>query len=94
MPYGQPADTDPDVWYRAAQRIDQACLANEAFQSVSCSAPSTPPKTVSARPSSLSVARLPPVPPLPVTPKPPLSAPSMGIPMDVDTTRKTRSLPL
>jgi len=31
MPYGWPADTNPDVWYRAAQRIDQACLANEAF---------------------------------------------------------------
>ena len=25
MPYRQPADTDPDTWYRAAQRIDQAC---------------------------------------------------------------------
>ena len=23
MPYGQPTDTDPNVWYRAAQRIDQ-----------------------------------------------------------------------
>ena len=31
MPYGQPADTDPDVWYRAARRIDQAYLANKAF---------------------------------------------------------------
>jgi len=31
MPYGRPADTDPDVWYRAAQRIDQVRLANEAF---------------------------------------------------------------
>ena len=38
MPYGRPTDTDPDVWYKAAQRIDQACFANEAFQSVSCSA--------------------------------------------------------
>jgi len=94
MPYERPADTDPDIWDRAAQRIDQAYLANEAFQSVSCSAPSIPPKTVSVRPSPLSVARLPPVPPLPVTPKPPLPAPSMGIPMDVDMTRKTRSLPL
>jgi len=91
MSYGRPADTDPDAWYRAARRIDQARLANEAFQSVSRSAP---PKTVSARPSPLSVARLPPAPPLPVTLKPPPPAPSMGIPMDVDTTRKTRSLPL
>ena len=31
MPYGQPADTDPDAWYKAAQRIDQACLTNKAF---------------------------------------------------------------
>jgi len=31
MPYGQPADTDPDAWYKVAWRIDQACLANEAF---------------------------------------------------------------
>jgi len=31
MPYGQPADTNPDAWYRAAWRIDQAHLANEAF---------------------------------------------------------------
>ena len=31
MPYGQPADTDPDTWYRAVWRIDQARLANEAF---------------------------------------------------------------
>jgi len=48
MPYGRPADTDPDTWYTAARRIDQACLANEAFQSVSRSAPSAPLKTISA----------------------------------------------
>ena len=48
MPYGRPADTDPDTWYTAAWRIDQARLANEAFQSISCSAPSTPLKTISA----------------------------------------------
>jgi len=47
MPYGRPADTDPDAWYKAAWRIDQACLANEAFQSVLCSAPSAALKTVS-----------------------------------------------
>jgi len=41
----------------------------------------------------LSVIRLPPVPFLSVTPKPPLPTPSMGVPMDVDATRKTRSLP-
>ena len=48
MLYGQPADTDPNMWYRAAQRIDQARLTNKAFQSVSCSTPSRPTKTVSA----------------------------------------------
>ena len=94
MPYGQPADTDPDAWYRAARRIDQAHLANEAFQSVSRSAPSTPLKTVSARPPPLSAARLPlALPPL-VIPKPPPTALSMGVPMDVDAARKARSLPL
>jgi len=31
MPYRRPADTNPNTWYRAAQRIDQVCLANEAF---------------------------------------------------------------
>jgi len=31
MLYGRPTDTNPDAWYRAARRIDQACLANEAF---------------------------------------------------------------
>ena len=40
MPYGRPANTDPDAWYRAARRINQARLANEAFQSVSRSTPS------------------------------------------------------
>jgi len=93
MPYGRPADTDPDVWYRAAQRIDQVRLANEAFQSMSCSAPSASPKIISARPPPLSVARLPSAPPLPVAPKPLLPAPSMRVPMDVNMTRKTRSLP-
>jgi len=48
MPYRQPADTDPDAWYNVAWRIDQACLTNEVFQSVSCSAPSAALETVSA----------------------------------------------
>ena len=70
-----------------------ACLANEAFQSVSYSAPSILPKTISAQPSPLSMARLSPVSPLLVTPKSPLPTLSMGILMDVNTTRKARSLP-
>ena len=93
MPYGRPTDTDPDAWYRAARRIDQACLANEAFQSVSRSTPSGPAKTVPVRPPPMSVVRLPPAPPPLVTPKPPPPTPSMGVPMDVDAARKTRSLP-
>ena len=93
MPYGRPADTDSDAWYRAAWRIDQARLANKAFQSVSRSTPSGPTKTVSTRPPPMSVVRLPPAPPLPVTPKPAPLTPSMGVPMDVDATRKARSLP-
>ena len=33
MPYRRPTDTDTDLdaWYRAAWRIDQVHLANEAF---------------------------------------------------------------
>jgi len=31
MPFRQPADTDPEAWYAAAQRIDQVRLANEVF---------------------------------------------------------------
>ena len=93
MPYRKLADTDPNAWYRAAQRIDQACFTNEAFQSVSRSTLSASSKTISTRPSPLSMARLPPIPPLPITLKPPLPTLSMGIPMDVNTTRKTRSLP-
>ena len=87
MSYGRPADTNPNAWYRAVQRI------NEAFQSMSRSTSSRPTKTVSARPPSMSMVRLPPAPPLPVTSKPPPPTPSMGVPMDVDVTRKARSVP-
>ena len=93
MPYRRLADTDPDAWYKAARRIDQARLANEVFQSVSHSAPSASLRTVSARPPPLPMARLPLAPPPLVTPKPPPTTPSMGVPMDVDATRKARSLP-
>jgi len=92
MPYGRLANTDPNAWHRAARRINQACLTNEAFQSVLRSTPSGPTKTVSARPLPMSMVRLPPALPLLVTPKPPPPALSMGVPMDVDATRKTRFL--
>ena len=94
MPYGQPADTDPDAWYRTARRIDQAHLANKAFQSVSHSASFASLKTISTQPPLLSVARLPLAPPPPVILKPPPITPSMGVPMDVNAARKARSLPL
>ena len=61
---------------------------------MSCSAPSALLKTASARPPPLSIVRLPSAPPLPVTPKPLLLTPSVGIPMDVDTSRRTKSLSL
>jgi len=93
MPYRQPADTNPDVWYKVARRINQACLANEAFQSMSRSAPSAALKTISARSPLLSVTRLPLALPPSVTLKPPLTTPSIGVPIDVDVTRKARSLP-
>jgi len=93
MPYRWLADTDPDAWYKAARRIDQARLTNEAFQSVLRSALSTSLRTVFARPPPLSAARLPLAPPPSVILKPLLTTPSMGVPMDVDVTRKARSLP-
>jgi len=42
MPFGRPADTDPEAWYTAAQRIDQVWLANEAFQSTLCPCSTNP----------------------------------------------------
>jgi len=31
MPFGRPADMDPEAWYAAAWRINQPRLANEVF---------------------------------------------------------------
>jgi len=95
MPFGRPADTDPEAWYAAARRIDQARLANEAFQSTLRLTTVTPARSAPARPTSFSVLRSPPVAPpsVPPRPLPPPPAPSRGIPMDVDAVRKTRSLP-
>ena len=42
IPFGQPADTDSEAWYAAAQRIDQVRLANEAFQSTLCPCSTNP----------------------------------------------------
>jgi len=84
---------DPEAWYTAAQRIDQARLANEAFQftlrtitlAPSCS---TPPRST---PLSMFHPPQPALPPIP--PRSPPSTPSRGIPMNVDIVWKTRSLP-
>jgi len=95
MPFGRPADTDPEAWYAAARRIDQAWLANEAFQSTLQSTTVTPARSASTRPTPFSVLRSPPVAPpsVPPRPPPPPPAPSGGIPMDVDAVWKTRPLP-
>ena len=47
MPTRCPGDADPQAWFKAACQIDQACLANEAFQSGQRSLPtviSKPPR--------------------------------------------------
>jgi len=95
MPFGQPADTDLEAWYAAAWRIDQARLANKAFQSMLRSTTVTSARSAPARPTPFSVlcsplAALPSV--LPRSPPPP-PAPSGRIPMDIDAVRKTYSLP-
>jgi len=95
MLFRRPADTDPEAWYAAAQRIDQAWLANEAFQSTLWSITVTPAHSALARLTPFSVlcsspAALPSVPPRPPSPLP---APFGGIPMDIDAVWKTCSLP-
>ena len=94
MPFRRPADTDPEAWYAAAQRIDQVRLANEAFQSTLWSTTVTPARSAPARPTPFSVLRSSPAAPPSVLPRPPLPlpAPSSGISMDVDAVQKTRSL--
>ena len=42
MPFRQPTDTDLEAWYAATQRIDQAQLTNEAFQSTLWSTTTAP----------------------------------------------------
>ena len=87
MTTGRPSDTDPEAWFRLAVQMDQNRAADQAFYS--------PQRTVApapapSRPGPLS--RPPPaLPPARITPAaPPLS---MGVPMDIDATRKAKSLP-
>jgi len=93
MPFGRPADTDPEAWYAAAWRIDQARLTNEAFQSMLRSTTTAPTRSALPQPAPLSMLRLPQsaLPPVPLRPTPPV--PSREIPMDVDTIRKARPTP-
>jgi len=95
MPFGRPADTDLEAWYAAARRIDQAWLANEAFQSMLRSTIVTLARPALAQPTPFSVLRSPPAAPPSVPPRPPLPlpTPSGRVPMDVEAVRKTRSLP-
>ena len=93
MPFGRPADTDPEAWYAAAQRIDQAWLTNEAFQSMLRSTTTAPTRSTLPRSTPLSMFRLPQSTPPPVPPRPAPSVPSRGVPMDMDTVQKTCSAP-
>jgi len=95
MPFGRPADTDLEAWYAVAWRIDQARLANEAFQSTLRSTTVTPVRSALAQLTPFSVLCSPPAAPpsIPPRPPPPLPAPSSGVPIDVDAVWKTRSLP-
>jgi len=58
MPFGRPADTDPEAWYAAAWRIDQARLTNEAFQSTLQSMTTAPTRSALPQSTPLSMFRL------------------------------------
>ena len=94
MPFGRPADTDPEAWYIAAQRIDQARLTNEVFQSMLQSTTMAPAHSALPQSASFLTFRLPLSTPPPVPPRPAPPIPSRGIPMDIDAVRKAHSLPL
>jgi len=93
MPFGRPADTDPEAWYAAARRIDQVRLTNEAFQSTLQSTTTAPMRSALPRPIPLSMLHLPQSAPPPVPPRPALSVPSEEIPMDMDTVQKACPTP-
>ena len=94
MPFRRPADTDLEAWYAATWRIDQARLANEAFQSMLQTTTSTPSRSTPSCSTPLSMFRPPLLALPPVLLRPPPPAPFRGIPMDVDMVQKMRSLPL
>ena len=87
MTTGRPSDTDPEAWFRLAVQMDQNRVADQAFYSPQRTTALAP---APSRPGLLSRPP-PPLPPARVTPAaPPLS---MGVPMDIDAMRKSRSLP-
>ena len=93
MSFGRPADTDPEAWYVAARKIDQARLTNEAFQSTlrsmtTASAHSALPRSAPLLTFRLSLSTPPPIPPRPAPP-----IPSGGIPIYIDTVWKACFLP-
>ena len=98
MASGRPTDNNSDGWYEAAQRIDQARSANDAFcstQRAATPAVRTAPGFVRLTPPTRSVAS---VSPLHGThlPRPfAHAAPTPGnpVPMDVDASRMRSSLP-
>jgi len=94
MPFGQPADPDLEAWYASAQRINQARLTNEAFQSTLRSTTMAPVHSALPRSAPLLTFCLPPSIPPPVPPRPAPPIPSGGISMDVDAVRKACSLSL
>ena len=93
MLFGRPADTDPEAWYAAAQRIDQARLTNEAFQSMFRSTTTAPTRSALPQSTPLSMFRCPQSTPPPILPRPVPSVPSREVPMDVDTVQKMHPAP-
>ena len=93
MPFRQPADTDLEAWYAAAQRIDQARLTNEAFQFTLRSTTMAPMRSALPRPVPLLMFCLSQSAPPPVLPRSAPPVPSGEIPMDVDTVQKTCPTP-
>jgi len=76
MPFGRPADTDPEAWYVVAQRIDQARLTNETFQSMLWLTTTALTRSVPPWSTPLPMFRLPQSTPPPVPPRPTPSVPS------------------
>jgi len=59
MSFRQPTDTDLEAWYAATQRIDQAWLTNETFQSTLRSMAAALMRSALPQPTPLSIFHLP-----------------------------------